>query len=179
MRLDQYLDMKNLDRQIAEGMIVFRQHPTDGLAILNYTAKAQYTPELWTETTDKCRGLIYEVETNEISSRPFVKFWNYADSRHPETDPESFPKSIPTITRKMDGSLGIGYWSGGKLQIATRGSFESEQAKWATKWIATRQPPMHMRGFTFLFEIVYPENQIVVRYDWSGLTKTSERKPKL
>jgi RNA ligase len=169
MQLDKYLDMEDLQRQIEQGMIVCRTHPSDNLAILNYTAKAQYTPELWTETTDKCRGLIYNVETNEIQARPFVKFWNYADSRHPETLPGTFPASVPTMTRKMDGSLGIGYWSGYRFQVATRGSFESEQAKWATEWVAKHQPPFPVPGFTFLFEIIYPENQIVVRYDWQGL----------
>ena len=171
MQLENYLDMDELAQQIEYGMIVCRQHPTDSLAILNYTAKAQYTPELWTATTDKCRGLIYNPETNEIQARPFVKFWNYDDSRHPETLPGTFPNAVPTITRKMDGSLGIGYWSGQQFCVATRGSFESEQAKWATKWMMARQPAFSKtkRDYTLLFEIIYPENQIVVRYDWQGL----------
>ena len=169
MQLENYLDMQDLERQIEQGMIVCREHPSDDLAILNYTAKAQYNSELWTATTDKCRGLIYNVKTKEIQARPFVKFWNYADPRHPETMPGTFPLSVPSITRKMDGSLGIGYWSGDRFQIATRGSFESEQAAWATAWMAKHQPPFHVPGYTFLFEIIYPENQIVVRYDWQGL----------
>jgi RNA ligase len=70
----------------------------------------------------------------------------------------------------MDGSLGILYCYQGKWSVATRGSFASEQADWATNWLNINQPYfVWPEGFTPLVEIIFPENQIVVKYDWSGL----------
>lgn len=177
MRLIDYLGgVDRLTEQIASGMVVERRHSSFPLAILNYTQKAQFTSELWNDVTDKCRGLIYNLETGEIVSRPFVKFWNYADPRHPETMPDNLPfggqitsHRSSRITRKMDGSLGILYRWEGQCYIATRGSFESEQAVWASKWLAKNTAGLWPEGWTPLFEIVYPENRIVVDYDFEGL----------
>ena len=165
-----YVDREKLIQQIADGMVKEQIHPIYPLSILNYTQKAQYTPELWNEVTDKCRGLVWRPSTGEIVARPFVKFWNYADSRHPETLPENFPASVPTITRKMDGSLGILYCYDGQWAVATRGSFTSDQARWATSVLGLHHPNFQwVEGFTPLVEIIYPENQIVVKYDWADL----------
>ena len=170
MQLFDYIDREKLMAQIADGMVKENKHPNLPLSILNYTAKAQFTPELWNEVTDKCRGLIFNSQAGEIVARPFSKFWNYSDPRHVETLPENFPATVPSITRKMDGSLGILYRYEGVSYIATRGSFASEQATWATEWLNAHTPAvMWPDGWTPLFEIVYPENQIVVKYDWQGL----------
>jgi RNA ligase len=169
MQLFDYVDREKLMKQISDGMVKENAHPSLPLRILNYTPKAQFTPELWNEVTDKCRGLIYDSQTGEIVARPFVKFWNYGDLRHPETMPENFPSGVPHITRKFDGSLGILYPFYGKWAVATRGSFTSDQALWATKWINSRPAFFWPDGYTPLVEIVFPENQIVVKYDWSGL----------
>lgn len=170
MHLFDYVDKDKLGQQIADGMIKDHVHPRLPLRILNYTQKAQFTPALWNDVTDKCRGLIYNAATLEIVARGFVKFWNYADSRHSETMPENFPASVPFITRKYDGSLGVLYCFEGPWAVATRGSFTSDQATWATRWLNTsRHPFVWPDGFTPLVEIIYPENQIVVNYEWSGL----------
>ena len=170
MKLFDYVDRDGLMRQIADGMVKEQTHPSLPLRILNYTQKAQYSPEMWNEITDKCRGLIFNSQTGEIVARPFVKFWNHADARHPETLPENFPPTPPLITRKMDGSLGILYQYDGEWAVATRGSFVSEQAKWASLVLSLHHPDFKwVDGFTPLVEIIYPENQIVVKYDWAGL----------
>lgn len=170
MQLFDYVDREKLMQQISDGMVKENAHPLLPLRILNYTPKSQFTPELWNEVTDKCRGLIFCSQTGEIVARPFSKFWNYSDPRHPETMPENFPSIVPSITKKMDGSLGILYRYERISYIATRGSFASEQAIWATEWLNSHTPAvMWPDGWTPLFEIVYPENQIVVKYDWQGL----------
>ncbi len=159
-----------LSDQIEKKMVKMQFHPSSPLTILNYTQQAIFTPEHWNHVTDKCRGIIYDSRTLEVIARPFQKFWNINDARHPETMMENLPSSAPTLTRKMDGSLGIAYQMDGKWSIATRGSFTSEQAKWATGWLM-QQDRFHLpRNCTALFEIIYPENQIVVRYTHSGLT---------
>jgi len=169
MKVFEYLDYDRLKEQIANGMVKENAHPNLPLRILNYTQKAQFSPELWNDVTDKCRGLIYSTVDEQIIARPFVKFWNYADLRHPETLPENFPFVRPLITRKFDGSLGILYRFNEKWAVATRGSFTSDQAIWATEWLNRRPCLVWPDGYTPLVEIIFPENQIVVKYDWAGL----------
>lgn len=49
--------------------------------------------------------------------------------------------------------------------IATKGSFVSEQAGWATKWFRDHVRSSEMiPGHSYLFEMIYPENKIVVDY---------------
>jgi RNA ligase len=65
----------------------------------------------------------------------------------------------------MDGSLGILYRENEAYRIATRGSFDSDQAIWATDFLSRefnlwKLPP----SITLLFEIIYPDNRIVIDY---------------
>lgn len=168
MLIENLIDMAEVERQIKSGM--FKSQERAGLVILNYTQMAQFTPDLWNDTTDMCRGLIFDQETREVVARPFKKFWNINDSRHPETSMENLPTSLPSVTCKHDGSLGIGFKIGPRVHVATRGSFNSDQARWATAWIRANTPELWPQGWTPLFEIVYAENRIVVNYgDWEGL----------
>jgi RNA ligase len=69
------------------------------------------------------------------------------------------------VFEKMDGSLGICFKYKGEFVLATRGSFTSDQSKKGTE-IAKKYGIDHaiVEGFTYLFEIIYPENRIVVDY---------------
>jgi len=70
----------------------------------------------------------------------------------------------------VHNSLGIMFSYENKWRVATAGSFISEQAQWATKWMYNHMPLGKIdRNNTYLFEIVYPENKIVVQYDFAGL----------
>jgi RNA ligase len=67
----------------------------------------------------------------------------------------------------MDGSLGIAYRSSRGWEISTRGSFESEQAAVATSLLNGKYADSMAKmnpNWTYLFEIIYPENRIVVDY---------------
>ena len=65
----------------------------------------------------------------------------------------------------VHNSLGILFTSGDKPQIATRGSFTSEQAIRANRILQERYSNFDFRpDYTYLFEIVYPENRIIVDY---------------
>jgi hypothetical protein len=157
-----------LQAQIDALMVKATPDPSGRLTILNYTKRAQFTPELWNHVTDKCRGLIVDSSGNVVA-RAFEKFWNLNDANHSETLVENLPATAPLLTRKMDGSLGIGYELDGKWRVATRGSFTSDQAVWASEWLGLNSPSVWPEGWTPLFEIVYPDNQIVVRYEIAGL----------
>ncbi len=168
MHLTTLFSEAELAAQVEALMVKATPDPSGRLTIYNYTKRAPYSPELWNHVTDKCRGLIVDA-AGEVVARPFEKFWNLNDPHHPETLMENLPAGAPVLTRKMDGSLGIGYLLDGVWRVATRGAFTSEQAVWASAWLAERPACVWPEGWTPLFEIVYPENQVVVRYGFAGL----------
>ena len=181
MKLYDLLDKEKLDRHIREGFVSVTQHPSQPLIIFNYTPRAAFAGAWGDGTLDYCRGLIVNQHSEEIVARPFKKFHNLNTPSIPETMAENLPPYLPEITVKMDGSLGIWYDDGTpEGAIATRGSFTSPQALWATNWwkleanAAHRQNGLYgpWKGYwTPLFEIIYPENRIVVDYgSYSGLT---------
>ncbi len=131
------------------------------LLIFTYTAKAQYEGR-WNFFERVSRGLIINCVTGEVVARPFDKFFNWFEGGRKAAG------HIVTVTEKMDGSLGILYRLKGEYRIATRGAFHSSQAEWATHFLDAHY---HLSGLseelTLLFEIIYPENRIVL--DYSGL----------
>jgi RNA ligase len=154
------MDFENLDKRIAEKYINVTKHLTLDLYIYNYSHKAQFD-NVWDNETEQCRGLIMDGARN-IVARPFKKFRNL--SQHTDLPVEPF-----TVTEKMDGSLGILYWEGDQPAIATRGSFSSDQAIRATKILrdkfsSNRCEQIFLKNYTYLFEIILPENRIVVDY---------------
>ncbi len=74
----------------------------------------------------------------------------------------------------VHNSLGIMFFYAEKFRCATAGSFVSDQAKWAEKWSEENMPLDKMdKTNTYLFEIIYCENKIVVDYDFEGLVLLS------
>ena len=98
-------------------------------------------------------------QTGEVVARPFDKFFNWGEGGRKSRS------HIVDITEKLDGSLGILYRENGAYRIATRGNFESEQALWATDFLNRNYNLSDLdSALTLLFEIIYPENRIVVDY---------------
>lgn len=148
-----------------EGRYVYAaEHPTGDLRIWNYSQRAQFD-NVWNEATTTCRGLI-TTNAGDIIARPFRKFFNLSQLA-------TAPDGPFEASAKMDGSLGIAYPSPtGWPAIATRGSFVSDQARWATAWLRTSENRDRLQevadaieaDVTLLFEIIYPANRIVVNY---------------
>jgi tRNA splicing ligase len=154
------MNIKTLQQLIAEDYIKVNKHPSADLFIYNYTATAQYE-QVWNEWTLACRGLIMDGDFN-IVARPFAKFFNLEELSDVTIPNESFE-----VFEKLDGSLGILYWIDNEAYIGTRGSFVSEQAIVATELLQTKYAasiPLLDKTKTYLFEIIYPENRIVVHY---------------
>ena len=152
-----YPGLHKLNELVSQKLVSKRPHPTLPLWIYNYTAAAQGLGiSNWSEELQDCRGLILDHE-GEIAARPFRKFWNYEQVLDKIPTGEEF-----TVWEKLDGSLGIVTWYRGNLVVATRGSFESDQAQWAMKHF--KRAFAIKPGFTYLFEILYPKNRIVVDY---------------
>ncbi len=149
-----------LEEMIAKGYVRVQQHPTLPFSIYNYTPLAQFE-RCWNEATLACRGLILDSEYNVIA-RPFAKFFNYGEQEGLVIPNEPFE-----VFEKMDGSLGILYWCGDVPHIASRGSFTGVQALHATGILHERYESFFSqleKNKTYLFEIIYPENRIVVNY---------------
>lgn len=151
-------DLNILNEYISKGLVIGQAHATLPLAIFNYSRTCQYD-RLWNDVTLNCRGLVLDTEGNVIA-KPFPKFFNYEEHKENEIPNESFE-----VFEKMDGSLGIFFHYEGEWHMATRGSFTSEQAIKGME-IAKREglDRKCVPGFTYLFEIIYPENRIVVDY---------------
>ncbi|MDP3742408.1 MAG: T4 RnlA family RNA ligase [Candidatus Micrarchaeota archaeon] len=132
------------------------------LAIYCYSQKCVYE-KVWDKYTKMARGLIVNVKTGEIIARPFTKFFNLNETG--ETKLENLPIETPEITEKLDGSLGIFYNHNNEYLITTKGTFYSEQGEWATQHFRKKFHGKQMpEGVTLLFEIIYPENRIVIDY---------------
>jgi T4 RnlA family RNA ligase len=149
--------------------------------IFNYTEAAQFD-RMWNAATNVCRGLIVRLdngvldENAEVVARPFNKFHNLNTEYAPETM-EANLVGVPLVTEKLDGSMGIVYLYDDQYWVATRGSFDSDQARWATAWyrqhVAMGFPQGWPTDVTPVCEIIYPENRIVVDYDFAGLVLLS------
>lgn len=145
-----------LDKYVAEGWLISQVHPTLPLTIYNYSQATQYEGK-WDEVTLSARGLVVD-NKGIIVARPFKKFFNIEENRHVET--KEFE-----VFEKMDGSLGIMFYYGGEWIFASRGSFTSEQAFKFKEIFEREYKTSHLTVTnTYLFEIIYPENRIVVNY---------------
>jgi RNA ligase len=149
-----------LQQMVDEKLVMVNKHPEAELFIYNYTPKVQYE-KLWNEITKQTRGLILDKEMN-IIARPFSKFFNLS-----EHNPNEIPNEPFDVYAKEDGSLGILYWNEDKPYIASRGSFTSDQSKHATELLYNKYSQTFTkldRDKTYLFEIIYPSNRIVLDY---------------
>lgn len=165
-RLSELVDLDLLRYNVNRRYISVKAHPEDeDLLIYNYTNEAAYDSE-WNDATKLCRGLIVRQGVGwdgEVIARPFRKFFNYGEHLmgHEEIPlHESF-----RVTTKEDGSLGILYKLSERWRVATRGSFASDQALWATEHFQSLYGDWEPTpGTTPLFEIIYPANRIVLDY---------------
>jgi RNA ligase len=158
-----FADLVNPDdlrRALDEGMVRARESG-DGQAIYNYSDAAMWTPGAWDNpAVRQCRGVI--VQDGDVIARPWAKFFN-----HGQAEAGSLDMTAPVeVTDKMDGSLGIIHRApDGRLRVATRGSFASDQAIHATTILRRRYAELEIpNGVTPLVEIIYPGNRIVCDY---------------
>ena len=148
--------LETLNKYYEEGWLIKQIHPTLPLTIWNYSQTTQYEGK-WDDITKMCRGLVTN-NNGAIVAKPFPKFFNMEENKHTPT--EEFE-----VFEKMDGSLGIVFKYNGEVIYATRGSFSSDQSKWMANYGKKYNfQDILVEGFTYLFEIIYPENRIVVNY---------------
>lgn len=151
-----------IGEMIAAGYVMVRKHPELDLYVYNYTRKAQFE-WVWNDVTMACRGLILDGEGNLIA-RPFAKFFNL---EHLE-QLGIVPDGPFEVYEKLDGSMGTLYFTPDGPAIASRGSFTSEQAVRGTEILRRDHPRISLDTvrpeLTYVFEVIYPDNRIVVDY---------------
>ena len=187
MKLRELIDPVLLDEMIAKRYVNVQELPGYCYKIYNYS-KMCTIDHVWNDVTETCRGIITDKDDN-IIARPFRKFYNFEEIEHKNIIPD-----LPfKIYDKRDGSLGILYWTEeGIPMIATRGSFISDQANFATnllrKILRGKKTELGLMDFnsdlmsfvtmnrlqngfelknvryTLLFEIIYPGDRHVVNY---------------
>jgi RNA ligase len=177
--IDEIRSIKDIQHLVREG---FRDWSRFGdvaatyhqcLVLFNYTNAAQYANR-WNYFEQVSRGLILHAITGKVVARGFDKMWNFGQDGRLTT--AQLEGQILNVTEKVDGSLGIAYYDAmdGKWHVATRGSFTSEQAVWATEFLRNHLDETARKfitsfyhvgtPITLLFEIIYPENRVIVNY---------------
>lgn len=137
------------------------------LEIFKYTQEAVCERQ-WDYFTLMARGLVLSSE--KVVGLCFPKFFNYGE----QIPIHYFAGKSFLAAEKKDGSLGICFWHNDEWVICTCGSFISEQAQWANCYFQKKINYDSLRkGTTYLFEIIYPENRIVVPYTEDSLSLLS------
>jgi len=170
MKISDLFDGDLFRQMQTDKMVTLRSHEGHPLTIANYSDLAAFK-KCWNDVTTQCRGLIYEQLTGNVIARPLSKFWNLGEAQTPYIGFDD----LVEVTDKADGSLGIIFVYDDQVHVSTRGSFHSSQAEWATQHIReNHNDSLELfklyAGYTFLAEIIYPSNRIVLDYgDFAGL----------
>lgn len=142
----------------------------------------------WDDVTLNARGIAFDKKTGEIVARPFFKFFNYQELINGIGEKtEIFEKSEAhgfhfnaglkfRVMDKLDGSLGIIFWNkyDNKWQVKTGGSFNSDQAVWAQKWLDEHVKTADMmKSFTYCVEILCDADLHPISYDKEELVLLS------
>ncbi len=133
------------------------------LALFGYTSTCQFEGQ-WDLFSLIARGLILDVAERRVVATPFPKFFNFGEAGI------SLPDEPFEVTEKIDGSLGILFFHQGQWRVSTRGQLASSQGEWATRYVRTQIDTNRLLpGATYLVEIVYAENRVVIPYSFEGL----------
>ncbi len=153
-----YKFLSELEKGVADKLVTKRKHPNHDIYIYNYTQSAMsISPGAWPEWLRDARGLVLDLD-GDVVARAFKKFFNLDLSDKSKWD-QPF-----TVTEKVDGSMLMVFWYNDELIFATRGSFESEQAIKAKEIWNKRGYSRDKTDITMIFEVIYPDNRIVVNY---------------
>lgn len=178
------------DKLVEEGLLRYDDLDGTDLRIYNYTNYCK----TWNEITLNSRGIIFNRKTGEVAARTFPKFFNM--NERIDTQERNLPWHRGfRIFNKEDGWFGSLYRHAGQHKVASRGSFTSPGALWATEFIRRFDLTDLPDEVTLLFEMICPITKIVVdygnredlvllsaynrhtgeEYDWEQIEKWSEQ----
>lgn len=170
--------------------IKVRKYPEDNLVLLDYD---QIESPKTHPIVIECRSLILAMDTLEVVSRKFDRFFNLGES--PELY-QDFDFDSAVVMEKADGSL-IGVYFNphtSRWEVSTRGMAKAEGehmfgGTFRDKVLAafgfeseehfqhTCNSELHPE-YTYIFEFCSPENRIVTKYDQAHMVLTACRNVK-
>lgn len=132
------------------------------------------------EIVRECRGLILDADTAEIVCYPFYKFFNYGEVNQAEID-----WSSAFVSSKKDGSIIKVVRMGDDFLISTNGTIDAFNCALGGgvgcpfdnfgdlamegfhHYGLTKDdfPRLFKEGYTYIFELTSPYNQVVVQWD--------------
>ncbi|MFJ6793284.1 RNA ligase [Streptomyces sp. NPDC091268] len=163
LTLHDLMPAQALAEAIDAGHVTRKQHPELPLSLYTYTRTAQYAG-IWNEVTTRCRGLVADDTSGEVVALPLPKFFNVGEHASGRPYAPALPDEPFEVYDKVDGSLGVVFHYAGRWRVASKGSFTSAQATWAQRRLDGRDTSALVPGTTYLAEILYPQNRIVVHY---------------
>ncbi|MFG2995079.1 RNA ligase [Streptomyces sp. NPDC048340] len=163
LTLHDLMPAQALAEAIDAGYVTRKSHPELPLSIYTYTRTAQYE-RVWNEVTTRCRGLVADDATGAVVALPLPKFFNVGEHESGQPYAPALPDEPFEVYDKVDGSLAVVFHYAGRWRVASKGSFISAQATWAQRLLDGRDTGALVPGTTYLAEILYPQNRIVVDY---------------
>ena len=154
-----------LQEEVKNGYVV--AHRSEYKPITNYTySRLTEQENHWNEITLKTRGLILDDNRRIIFNCP-EKFFNFRQNDFADNVYDEIKDNFK-IYEKLDGSaIWVVRDSEYGLVISSKSSFNSEHAQWAREIIKEKFFPSVVtfeEGICYCFELIHPENRIVVDY---------------
>lgn len=148
------------DEYVKKGLV--RSQKYKDLTIYQYTEFTQFE-SLWSNCTLNARGIVFD-DDGVLVQRCIPKFFNHDETDGIKVEKLMHKEQIGVVQEKLDGSL-IKITKDEKhgLVITSKASFESDQAKMA-KEIVEENNYNFKEGWTYHFELIHPDNQIVLNY---------------
>ncbi|MBT2482646.1 T4 RnlA family RNA ligase [Streptomyces sp. ISL-94] len=163
LTLHDLMPAQALADSIDAGYVTRKPHPQLPLSLYTYTRTAQYE-RVWDQVTTRCRGLVADDTTGAVVALPLPKFFNVGEHESGQPYAPALPDEPFEVYDKVDGSLAVVFHYAGRWLVASKGSFTSAQATWAQRRLDAKDTSALRPGTTYLAEILYPQNRIVVDY---------------
>ena len=157
--------LEKLSEEVKNGYVTIHENPDK--KIFNYTySRLTEQENHWNEITLRTRGLILDSNGRIIFNCP-RKFFNFQQNNFANDTYERLKDDFK-IYEKLDGSaIWVVNDSEYGFIVSSKSSFTSEHATWAKEIIEQKfkeKDLIFKEGICYCFELIHPENRIVVDY---------------
>lgn len=157
--------LEKLSEEVKNGYVTVHENPDK--KIFNYTySRLTEQENHWNEITLRTRGLILDSNGRIIFNCP-RKFFNFQQNNFANDTYERLKDDFK-IYEKLDGSaIWVVNDSEYGFVVSSKSSFTSEHAAWAKEIIEQKfkeKDSIFKEGICYCFELIHPENRIVVDY---------------
>ena len=162
-------DNKIIDLEAAFNRLSIKVKIENNLAIFSYDINADFSDPI----VQEARGIIIDINTLEVVCWPFRKFGNYNEYYADKID-----WSTARVQEKIDGSIIKLWYYNNRWNWSTNNTIYAENALANNVTNHTFLDLIYRavnynninfdelnRNYTYIFELVSPENQIVIRYN--------------